>query len=285
MHELNINPDGSEQLVYTMPDMPLRISTGRLGVFQDYAADCHWHNDFEMLSALDGEMDYFVNGQTVHLQKGDGVFVNARRLHYGFSREKRDCGYRFAVFHPGLLGNLPPVHAVLERLTADDSADHWHLDASSEVMLIFNEMYEAAEAGSALAVLSGCARLIETLSRMDQARGDGQDSPRWRLLRQMTGYIQTHYAERLTLDEIAAAGAVCRNRCCVLFREGLGCSPMEYATRYRLDKACALLRSGASVTEAALTCGFHGASYFAEVFRRVYGSTPKEYRANTRAQE
>jgi len=93
----------------------------------------------------------------------------------------------------------------------------------------------------------------------------------------MTGYIQANYTRRITLEQIAAAGSVCRNRCCILFRENLGCSPIEYVTRYRLDKACDMLRRGSMITEAALSNGFHGASYFAEVFRRVYGMTPKEY--------
>ena len=51
-------------------------------------------------------------------------------------------------------------------------------------------------------------------------------------------------------------------------------------TRYRLDKACSLLREGTNVTEAALSCGFHGSSYFAEVFKRTWHITPREYQRN-----
>ena len=52
---------------------------------------------------------------------------------------------------------------------------------------------------------------------------------------------------------------------------------IEYVTRYRLDKACDMLRRGSTITEAALSNGFHGASYVAEVFRRVYNMTPRGY--------
>lgn len=277
MHALSVNPDGSERLEYTMAGMPVRASTDRLGIFQDYAAACHWHDDFELLAAVDGEMDCFVNGRTVHLKKGDAVFVNARRLHCGYSEQRRDCAYRFVLFHPSVLGELPPVREALAAFAADDAPDCWALDAASEAMLIFGELYEAAATGNAVRAVGECARLVDTLARQGSAEREGQGDQRWRLLRRMTGYIQARYADRITLDGIAAAGAVCRNRCCVLFREGLGCSPMEYVTRYRLDKACALLREGASVTEAALSSGFHGASYFAEVFRRTWGITPREY--------
>ena len=133
-------------------------------------------------------------------------------------------------------------------------------------------------AGNALLTLAKCAELTEAV-RTHAERNESDDlRAEWVILRKMTGYIQGHYAETVTLDQIAAAGAVCRNRCCILFRENLGCTPIEYATRYRLDKACELLLGGNSVTEAALSSGFHGASYFAEVFRRVYGKTPTQYR-------
>ena len=109
MHQLKLNPDSSERLEYTMPDMPVRTGHDPLSIFQDFAAACHWHDDFELLTPVDGEMDYFVNGKNVHLKKGACIFVNARRLHYGYSAGKQDCHYRFIVFHPSIFGELPPV--------------------------------------------------------------------------------------------------------------------------------------------------------------------------------
>lgn len=278
MHQLNLNPDGSERLAYTLPGVPVRISAGRLSAFHGYAAACHWHDDFEMLTATDGELDYFVNGQTVHLKRGEAVFVNARRLHYGYSAASRDCGYRFVVFHPSLLGAQAPIAGAVERLASGESADCWRLDAASDAMMLFSELYAAAGAGDAMRALGKCAELTALICDIAARQAPAAHSADWTILRRMTGYIQAHYADRVALEQLAAAGAVCRSRCCALFREHLGCTPIEYLTRYRLDKACALLCEGRPVTEAALSCGFHSASYFAEVFRRTYGTTPREYR-------
>ena len=273
-----VNPDGSEQVQYTMEDMPVRATGSSLSAVNGYAAACHWHVDFEMLTVPEGEIDYFVNGRHAHLKQGEGIFVNARRLHYGYSAEEKDCRYRFVVFHPEILNVATSARHALERFTSDSNADFWLFGASSEAMLLFNELYASANAGNALLTLAKCAELTEAV-RTHAERNESDDlRAEWVILRKMTGYIQGHYAETVTLDQIAAAGAVCRNRCCILFRENLGCTPIEYATRYRLDKACELLLGGNSVTEAALSSGFHGASYFAEVFRRVYGKTPKQYR-------
>ena len=277
MAGFRINPDGSEQVQYTMEDMPVRATGSSLSAVNGYAAACHWHDDFEMLTVPKGEIDYFVNGRNVHLKQGEGIFVNARRLHYGYSAEEKDCRYRFIVFHPEILNAAPSARRMLERFTSDAGADFWLFGASSEAMLLFNELYASAKIGNTLLTLAKCAELTDMVRTRAERNESADSRAEWVILRKMTGYIQGHYTENITLDQIAAAGAVCRNRCCILFRENLGCSPIEYAKRYRLDKACELLRNGSSVTEAALSSGFHGASYFAEVFRRVYGKTPKQY--------
>ena len=37
---------------------------------------------------------------------------------------------------------------------------------------------------------------------------------------------------------------------------------------------------GSTVTEAALSNGFHGANCFSELFRRAYDTPPREYQRN-----
>jgi AraC family L-rhamnose operon regulatory protein RhaS len=57
-------------------------------------------------------------------------------------------------------------------------------------------------------------------------------------------------------------------------------TPAQYVNRCRLDLAARLLRNGrVSVTDVALECGFSSSQYFATVFQRRYGCTPREFRA------
>ena len=77
---------------------------------------------------------------------------------------------------------------------------------------------------------------------------------------------------------------MCRSSCCKLFREYLHKSPVTYLTEYRIRRSMELLDSSAPITEIAMNCGFSGASYFAETFRRVAGCTPGEYRKRCREQ-
>ncbi len=282
-HKLDLNPDFSERLEYTVPDMPVRAGGGLLSIFRDFAAACHWHDDFELLGAVEGELDCFAGGATVHLKEGECVLVNSRRLHYGYSAEKHDCRYRFFLFHPSIFASLPPAEKALAELTADGSADYWKFDAMSDGASLFDELCRFASEENVFGILAKCAELMNLVSESASGREPPSGGEELAALRAMIGFVQAHYPEKIDLGRIAAAGAVCRSRCCLIFRRRLGCSPIEYVTRYRLEKARAMLARGCAVTEAAFGCGFNSASYFAEVFRRSCGMTPKEYRRSMQA--
>ena len=129
-------------------------------------------------------------------------------------------------------------------------------------------------------MVSACAGLLDEIRKRNIGSADHSADPDWAVIRSMVGYIQNHYQNRILLEEIAEAGAVCRSRCCQLFREKLHTTPMNYLIRYRLEKACNLIREGSSITDAAFSVGFQGLSYFSESFKKFYGTTPSQYAKN-----
>ncbi|MBR6872502.1 MAG: helix-turn-helix transcriptional regulator [Ruminococcus sp.] len=70
--------------------------------------------------------------------------------------------------------------------------------------------------------------------------------------------------------------------CCGnMFERFLFTPPMKYLNEYRLKKSIELLKgTDMTVTEIGLACGFSGASYYAESFRREMGMSPSDYRRN-----
>ena len=80
--------------------------------------------------------------------------------------------------------------------------------------------------------------------------------------RDMVSYIYSHYSESINLDEIAAAGKVCRNKCCQIFRRYLNQSPIDFLNHYRLEVSCHLLNNTKlSIAEICTACGFNHQSY------------------------
>lgn len=282
--QLSIDPDGGERLTYNAPDFPVRSVEGNLYYFHNFSAGCHWHNDFEFLIANEGGLEYFINGQTVRIAQGQGIFVNANRLHYGFSSRREDCSYSVLVFHPDIFGSTTmPMGRYARAISADRCPDHLLLTDPVVLDLIrsVQPYFEDQQEGFELDVLSICCRILQQIRKlMDTEQPLSEPDAGWIAMRQMIGFLQANYANAIRLEDIAAAGAVCRSKCCSLFQEKLNATPIAYLNRYRMEKARELLLStDASVTQIAHQCGFDSPSYFSEQFRRIYGESPRSIRS------
>jgi AraC-like DNA-binding protein len=56
-------------------------------------------------------------------------------------------------------------------------------------------------------------------------------------------------------------------------------TPFEYVLHYRIQKSLSLLADDdLNITAIAAACGFSGASYYTEVFRKIIGIPPSAYR-------
>jgi AraC family transcriptional regulator, melibiose operon regulatory protein len=283
---LEVFSDLSERLGYNLPDFPLYVRKGDLKLFDRYAAACHWHPDLEFIFVTDGVMECFVNGITVSIDQGNGIFVNSKRLHYGYSSYRVDCSFLVVAVHPSLLGEgMVPCKAYLESkfgANADDyivltAQNAWQQEALHCMSLIFDEMNGAC---NPLQLLSLAVSLCASMgAHIQQGSGHLADLSSSVAVWNMLGYIQRHYDQKITLDDIAAAGSVCRSRCCELFARFVGQAPNSYLMRYRIHKGCEMLReTNRSVCEIAIACGFQSPSYFTYTFRKETGSVPKEYR-------
>ena len=290
---LEVFSDSSERLNYNLPTFPLYACKGTLQQFGRHTAPCHWHPDLEFILILEGAMDYFINGQTVCLGKGEGIFVNSKRMHYGFSSNKTDCTYIVIAIHPALLGeNTLSGKAYLEEKFASAAEDFIMLTANNvwqkEALLLLPQIYDEMQnyKGNPLFLLSHAALLCACMGDHIKPNSEHSENEQaWMTIRRMTAYIHQHYDCKITIDDIAAAGTVCRSKCCDLFNKYAGQTPNNYLIRYRLQKSGEMLReTERSICEIAIACGFQTASYFSYVFRKDTGLTPQEFRKQSKMQ-
>ena len=121
-------------------------------------------------------------------------------------------------------------------------------------------------------------QLLAELREGEAANRPGVPRNQERLL-SMLAFIQTHYDEKLTLEDIAAAASVSKRECLRAFRAGIHRTPMEYLTDHRIDMAKKLLRTtDLPITQIALQTGWCSAAYFSKIFRESCGTTPFAYR-------
>ena len=87
-------------------------------------------------------------------------------------------------------------------------------------------------------------------------------------------YINGHYAESLSLNDLAAIGHVSKYYLSHEFSRVMGTSVYRFITLKRLQIARELLLRGASAGEAAARCGFHDYPNFFRTFRARYNYSP-----------
>ena len=283
---LELKDDRSEKVRYDYTDYPIYIRRALLSSYPNYAAPTHWHDDIELIAVLSGEMQYNVNGEIITMKENEGILVNARQIHFGFSAQKRECDFICILLHPLMLCAtyayerdfvLPVLHNRNAAYIKLDSGIPWQSTILQFIKMIYSIKYKETAALKIQALfLSIWIQLYENIPMGNQPKRQYADLS---ILKNMIGFIQQNYAVKITLADIAAAGAVGQSKCCKLFAKYIGQTPNTYLMQYRLDKSTTLLNStDMTVTEIANAVGFNGSSYYAEAFRKWYGKSPSEYR-------
>lgn len=287
MAYIHMNEDRSERVLYDREDFPVYIRRGRLSSYPNYAAESHWHEDIELIFILSGEMQYNINGEAILLREGEGVFINARQLHFGYSDDRNECVFLCVLLHPILLCASESVERrYVSPLLFQNAIPYCHLKESvsweRKILSSIQEIYAVrADAFSEWkiqrAFLDIWIAFCENAISMQKPRIS--QNHHLVTLKEMISFINRNYREKLSLSEIAASGNVGKTGCCQIFGKYIHKTPNEYLTELRLRKATELLKNtDRTVLEISCAVGFSGASYFSETFRRVYGCTPSEYR-------
>lgn len=92
-------------------------------------------------------------------------------------------------------------------------------------------------------------------------------------------FMDTHYMEKLSAEQIADASRVSPSHLFRLFRRETGLTPYAYLTNVRMEHAMKmLLNTSYTVEEIAYYCAFCSSANFIRAFRQTTGVTPRKYR-------
>jgi len=99
------------------------------------------------------------------------------------------------------------------------------------------------------------------------------------LMLQARQYIDEHFAEPISLDQLAHMLNVSSFYLSHVFSRESDFSLFTYLTNLRMQRAKALLQGGSvNVTEAAHAVGYDDEGYFSKVFRKYFGVPPRDLR-------
>jgi AraC-like DNA-binding protein len=228
-----------------------------------------------------------VNGEIVTLHPGEGIAINAKAMHYGFSGQGEDSTYLVLVFKPSLLASCPFIEASYLSEVGDPSRPY-HVFKKGEAAPLFKEMEDMF----ALEEMKGSTYQLELLSHLyhfyalfSQALPPEEPLPlsphtsKMALVKKMLSYLYYHYSEKIAVKDVASFAALSESYALHLFKELLHSSLMDYLSSYRIEQASQkLLGSEEDIASIALEVGFESPAYFSETFKKIKGYTPREYR-------
>lgn len=283
-----------EQINHDTKIFPITYYCDELATLPNHAGPLHWHPDFEIATAASGVLDFQVGRQHIILETGDSIFVNKNMLH-GIKQ---------------LSGNLPnPMPNIVFSgtvIASETSAIYqkyiypiaccdtlpfivfrdkngWHDEVNRLVKNIYYQMNEQGRCYEMIVQrnLSNIFEYIfsnfEDLPKSETTRVQINAQIR---IQKMLSYIYEHYAEAVTLDDIAGAANISRSEAGRCFNTYMGCSPVDALIQYRLQTAHRLLNDTTfTLQEISYSCGFNSVNYFSRQFRKIYGYTPGQNRS------
>lgn len=99
-------------------------------------------------------------------------------------------------------------------------------------------------------------------------------------MKEAVHYIEAHYAEGISVEDIATWCNLNRTYFSKLFKDSLKITPQEFLLKYRMMKACDLLsKSSLPINEIAALVGYSNALNFSRAFRKQYNMPPRTWRS------
>ena len=132
--------------------------------------------------------------------------------------------------------------------------------------------WETMVAGNTLTILSHLHRI-----GIDQsAKPLKAEKPE--LLERVMAYVESHYAQRITLSQVAQAFYVSESTITHTFQKKMRVSFYRYVTQRRLIAAKSLILQNLPMEDVAVQSGFSDYSSFYRAFKQEFGISPRQYR-------
>jgi transcriptional regulator GlxA family with amidase domain len=170
------------------------------------------------------------------------------------------------------------LRSAISHFTSQLSLPISSLEYVSSLVSVMVGEYHNKLQGYQTMLISRFMELAVLLSRQYEDQGRGIPSHLMHLANAIS-YIEDHYLEPLTLEEIAAKSDISVRHLNRIFKSYYQTTPISYLLKLRLERACTLLKkTKLSITTIAYESGFSDSNYFTRLFTKGYGMSPKAYR-------
>ena len=247
----------------------------------------HWHIPFEVIMPITNTYHVKCTNREFFLRENDILIICPGVIHEIFAP---DYGERI-VFQAALtsmaLTELDTLSSLIAPaiLITPEKYPQIHSDIRHLILQI-REEYTQALPYSGTLVYSRFLQILAEVGRNQteiiQQNFDAQNSKKKEYMEKflfVTNYINEHFVEALTLEQMASLAGFSKYHFTRLFRQYAGTTFYKYLNCRRITHAKNLLLDPSlSVTDVAMQSGFTNISAFLRMFRQINNCTPTEFR-------
>ena len=256
----------------------LNIASAKYG--GDWHSVPHTHNHVELFYIIGGKGQFLINDQLYPVNTNHLVIINPNVIHTEVSLNAQPLEYIVLGvdgIELSISGTSNGQFCILDHFES--------LDMASCLRNILREM-EMKQPGYEDVCQAFMEILIIRLMRSTGLSLPSETSAvsTNRQCAAVRRYIDLHFKEALTLEQLAEEGHMNKFYLSHAFKREYGVSPINYMISRRIEESKYLLaETDLSMSQIAQLLGFSSLSYFSQVFHRTQNISPKEYRQSQKS--
>lgn len=270
---------------------PMTVNHDDLWSFEGKNVPIHWHNDLEINLIREGEAVFQVYQKSYRVRTGEGFLLNRNVPHSCSSPGNEHVRYSTILVRPDFLyGDFGSdvERKCFQPFLQNSAIPCIHLtgfdENGKEILQKLNQVEEAFDRKRFCYELKIKGLLCEAFAmilyghRQELTKFVSANLQELERLEKMLNYLNMHFTEVISLQDLADQVHLSREVCCRLFKKMTGKTITGYLEEYRVNKSFSLVQSGQySMIQITEMVGFSNPSRFASAFRKRFGCNPGEY--------
>lgn len=270
---------------------PMTVNHDDLWSFEGKNVPIHWHNDLEINLIREGEAVFQVYQKSYRVRTGEGFLLNRNVPHSCSSPGNEHVRYSTILVRPDFLyGDFGSdvERKCFQPFLQNSAIPCIYLtgfgENGKEILQKLNQVEEAFDRKRFCYELKIKGLLCEAFAmilyghRQELTKFVPANLQELERLEKMLNYLNMHFTEVISLQDLADQVHLSREVCCRFFKKMTGKTITGYLEEYRVNKSFSLVQSGQySMTQITEMVGFSNPSRFASAFRKRFGCNPGEY--------
>lgn len=246
----------------------------------------HWHEEIELLYQLNGDATIQIEGTKYQIPKKHLTVLESRQVHSTYTYSDTSMFLCVHISRKYMEKYLPDIdlyriHCIPDEITDEQFPEYLSICRRMEDL---TRLY-IEDAPAFLMEAEGIImQVLAHLFRYFSVKAAANTSPVDRLsldrIRSVISYVEEHFRDPISLQEIADHLGLGREYFCRFFKKNMGMSFLQYVNEVRITHIYQdLISTDASIAELAEQNGFHNQKLFNRTFKKIYGCSPSEVRS------